>query len=68
MIADPKFTFHLKGSAQADLPARATPIRDKARRREIFQQMKDRFEGRRGIDLDEFVEKSPLVSVEFIAP
>ena len=68
MIADPKFTFHLKGSVQADLPARATPIRDKARRREIFQQMKDRFEGRRGIDLDEFVEKSPLVSVEFIAP
>ena len=67
MIADPEFTFHLKGSAQADLPARATPIRNKARRREIFQQMKDRFEGRRGIDIDEFVEKSPLVSVEIMA-
>ena len=28
MLAKPQFTFHLKESLQADLPARAIPVRD----------------------------------------
>jgi deazaflavin-dependent oxidoreductase (nitroreductase family) len=28
LLANPEFTFHLKGSIQADLPARARPILD----------------------------------------
>ena len=40
LLADPDFTFHLKQSVQQDIPARATPITDKARRREIFSRMR----------------------------
>jgi hypothetical protein len=33
VLAHPEFTCHLKQSTTADLPARATPIRDRARGR-----------------------------------
>ena len=36
MIANPDFTFHLKQSVQADIPAKATPVRDEAERRRGF--------------------------------
>ena len=36
VIAEPKFTFHLKQSAQADLPATARVITDAAERREVL--------------------------------
>src|SRR6266540_4334142 len=36
LLARPEFTFHLKGSAQADLPAAARPITDEAERREVI--------------------------------
>jgi hypothetical protein len=36
LIANPEFTFHLKRSHLADLPASATPIADEPRRRELF--------------------------------
>src|SRR3954470_16905473 len=39
MVAHPEFTFHLKQSAQADLPARATPITDDAQRRAILTRL-----------------------------
>ena len=64
LLANPDFTFHLKGSVNVDLPARATPVLDKAMRREICQKIRDRIEGRRGINMDEWVERSPLVRVE----
>ena len=38
LVANPQFTFHLKQSAQADLSARATSIRDPNRRRDIFSE------------------------------
>jgi hypothetical protein len=31
-LANPEFTFHLKGSARADLPAIARPITEEAER------------------------------------
>src|SRR6059058_4976554 len=36
LLAHPEFTFHLKQGLQADVPARATPILDEARRRAII--------------------------------
>ena len=39
LVATPRFTFHLKHSATADLNARAMPIRDRAQRRDIIRQI-----------------------------
>ena len=36
LLANPGFTLQVKGSAQADLQARATPIRDPDQRRAVF--------------------------------
>jgi deazaflavin-dependent oxidoreductase (nitroreductase family) len=65
LVAHPEFTFHLKQTVTADLPARATPIRDTARRREIIASIHQRLGGAR--NLDAWVEGSPLVTVEFLA-
>ena len=53
---------HLKGSAKADLTARATPIEDQSRRREILAAIDHKLG--RGWDVDAWVEGSPLVEVE----
>lgn len=68
LLANPQFTFHLKRSAQADLLARATPVLDQARRRDIFQKMQQRLQGRVGIHVEEWVENSPLVQVDILSP
>ena len=65
LVAHPEFTFHLKGSAQADLPAVARPITDEAERREVIAGILDDL-GRGYGTLDEWVESSPLVEVEFL--
>ena len=39
LLANPQFTFHVKQSAQADLPAKATPITDEATRRQVLSQV-----------------------------
>ena len=57
-------TFHLKGSARADLPAVARPITEEAERREVIVGILDDL-GRTPGDLDEWVAGSPLVEVEF---
>jgi deazaflavin-dependent oxidoreductase (nitroreductase family) len=64
LVAHPDFTFHLKGSAQADLPARARPITDEDERREVIAGILD--ELGRGHLLDEWVARSPLAEVEFL--
>jgi hypothetical protein len=64
LLAHPAFTFHLKESVHADLPARATPILDQARRREIIALIHQKLSGER--DLSAWVEGSPLVAVEFL--
>jgi len=64
LLAHPEFTFHLKQSVRADLPARAMPILDKARRRTILAAIHKKLSGHR--DLDAWVEGSPLVAVELL--
>ena len=60
MVANPDFTFHLKESVQADLPAKAVPITDERERREIMAKMV-----RSSTDLERWVADSPLVRVDF---
>jgi deazaflavin-dependent oxidoreductase (nitroreductase family) len=64
LVAHPGFTFHLKGSAQADLPAFARPITEKVEREEVIRGIREEL-GRGTGDLDEWVASSPLVEVEF---
>jgi len=64
LLAHPEFTFHLKQSVRADLPARATAILDKAQRREIMANIHQKLSGQR--DLEAWVEGSPLVAVELL--
>jgi len=72
MTANPNFTFHLKNSLVADLPATATPIVDPAERSRVLGVLVEEFNNRRGTDspwpeavLDEWVERSPLAKVTF---
>ena len=62
LCAHPEFTFHLKESAKADLPAVATPILDQPTKRKIISEIIRKLEWDR--DLDEWVANSPLVEVE----
>jgi hypothetical protein len=64
LLAYPEFTFHLKQSIQADLPARAIPILESDRRRDIMGRIHQKLSGTR--DLDAWVEGSPLVQVEWL--
>lgn len=63
LLANPAFTFHLKRSVQADVPARAVPVTDAIRRREILAQILR--ELGRPSELDAWVSDSPLVEVLF---
>jgi deazaflavin-dependent oxidoreductase (nitroreductase family) len=65
LVANPEFTFHLKGSAQADLRATARPITDQAERREVIRGILEDL-GRGTGNLEEWVARSPLVEVEFL--
>ena len=62
LIANPEFTFHLKQSLRADIPAKATPIFDEPSRRDIIARLHAKMEGER--DLDAWVKGSPLVKFE----
>lgn len=64
LVAHPQFTLHLKQSAHADIPARATPITDDAARRKILEQVVAKWN--RQAQLEEFVKHSPLVRVELL--
>ena len=64
LVANPRFTFHLKQSSQADLTALATSIRDRDRRRDIISRIHQKIGGNR--DLEAWVESSPLVEVELL--
>ena len=61
MVANPEFTFHLKGSVKADLPARARPVTDETERREVLSRIINGLGGDR--DLEAWVKDSPLVEV-----
>jgi deazaflavin-dependent oxidoreductase (nitroreductase family) len=62
LLANPEFTFHLKRSVQADLPARARPITGESERREVLARIVETLSGER--DFEEWVKRSPLVEVE----
>lgn len=64
VLAEPRFTLHLKGSVRADLPAVAHPVTDEAARREFFAAAFARM-GRDTAELDGWVDGSPLIEVEF---
>ena len=66
MLANPHFTFHLKQSIQADLPAHAEPILDEDERRRILADPVMSWYQGRVRSLEELVEGSPLVEVLFI--
>ncbi len=61
--ANPSFTLHLKQSLQRDIPATAKPVLDPARRRRIFQGLRQRLAGRLDLDIDTWMAHSPLVEV-----
>ncbi len=69
---EPHFVFHLKHRVVADLLAVATVIDDRADRRRILSQFVEDFNRRQGPGspwptavLEEWVEGSPLVKVDF---
>ena len=64
LLTDPAFTFHLKGSVRADLPARASPVVETERRRSILSLLLERLG--RAEELDGWVRGSPLVAVEIL--
>jgi hypothetical protein len=65
LLTDPHFTFHLKESIQADLPAVAVPVLDPAERRRILSDPSMDWYHSQVDSIDELVEGSPLVEVLF---
>ena len=61
LLANPEFTFHLKQSVSADLPARARPITDLSERRAVLTPFTANWNFAQ--DLDAWVAGSPLVEV-----
>lgn len=64
--ATPAFTFHLKESVQANLPAQARPILTKEERRSVLAGILAKLaenQGENSRSLDDWVAGSPLVEV-----
>jgi len=62
LVANQEFTFHLKNTLQADIPAQATPIKDNNARRAILAGILKNLEWEE--QLEDWVEHSPLVEVK----
>lgn len=63
LLANPRFTFHLKESTRADIPATAKPVREESERRAILSRIMEKVE----VDLrqlDSWVRASPLLEVQ----
>jgi deazaflavin-dependent oxidoreductase (nitroreductase family) len=60
--ADPRFTFHLKGSTSADLPATARIVTDETERRAVFAEVVKVWKNQ---DIETMTRYSPLVEVTF---
>ena len=62
LVANPDFTFHLKESVRADLPARAVPVTDPEERRRVMSAAET--EWYRGVaSIEDLVARSPMVEV-----
>ncbi len=64
LLADPAFTFHLKESVTADLPATASPVTDRELRRHVVESAVAAWYLTQ-VDLAEMVERAPMVEVVF---
>ena len=62
IVSNPEFTFHLKQTAQADLPGRARPIVDEQERRDVLARILERLD--RADQLERWVQEAPLVGVK----
>jgi deazaflavin-dependent oxidoreductase (nitroreductase family) len=60
LAADPRLTFHLKGTISADLPATARIITDDAERRRVFAYIVTVW---RGQEIETMTRYSPLIEV-----
>lgn len=68
LVANPAFTFHVKESAVADLPAVARPITTPDERETVFTGILaalGSLTSQPGMDADAWIRKSPLVEVVF---
>ncbi len=72
LVANPRFTFHLKNSVRANLHATALPITDEAERRRIFTYMVDDFNQSHNparivqpTRVEDWMAGSPLVEIIF---
>jgi len=68
LVAHPGFTFHLKESATADLPATARPVTDPAEREKVFAGLLVLLAGfttTPGREPTAWLANSPLVEVTF---
>lgn len=65
LLAEPRLTFHLKESAQADLPATARVVTDPEEKRRVFLGAPKLGEYVDEGNVREWVEGSPLVEVVF---
>jgi deazaflavin-dependent oxidoreductase (nitroreductase family) len=68
LVAHPRFTFHLKESATADLAATARPVTDPAERQKILPGLLGSFGDMTsgpGLEPAVWIEDSPLVEVTF---
>ncbi len=70
LVANPGFTFHLKQSVSADLPATARPVTDPAERERVFADILvplHDLTSSPGHEPAVWIAESPLVEVEFAA-
>jgi deazaflavin-dependent oxidoreductase (nitroreductase family) len=63
LLANPDFTFHLKRTVTADLPARARPITDPTERRAVLVPFLANWN--RSGEIARWMSDSPLVEVTF---
>ena len=65
LLAEPKLTFHLKESAQADLPATARAVTDPEEKRRVFLNAPKLAEYINEANVQQWVDGSPLIEVVF---
>jgi deazaflavin-dependent oxidoreductase (nitroreductase family) len=65
VLANRSFTFHLKESAKADLPATARPVTDPEEKRSVLLQAESVWNRPNERSVNDWVLHSPLVEVVF---
>lgn len=65
VLTNPNITFHLKESAQADLPATAHPITDADEKRRVFLNAPKLADYINEQNVEEWVTASPLIEITF---